>query len=117
MEPLYESERKLMEILWREGPLPAKEIARIAGETVGWNKNTAYTVLKKLVEKGIVRREEPGFVCTPLVSRKKAQRTAVQGLLKTAFGGSRKALFSALLEEETLRDAERAELLSLIEKR
>lgn len=117
MEKLFESERKVMEIVWARGPLPAKEISRIAEETVGWNKNTTYTVIKKLVEKGALRREEPGFVCTALVSRTEAQRAAARGLLQTAFGGSRKALFSALLEEETLSDAERAELLALIEKR
>ena len=117
MEALFESERKVMEILWDRGPLTAKEVARIAGERVGWNKNTTYTVIKKLVEKGVVRREEPGFLCTPLVTRAAAQRTAVRGLLQTAFGGSRKALFSALLEEEALDDAERADLLALIEKR
>ena len=117
MEKLFDSERKVMEILWQSGPLPAKEIARIAGEKVGWNKNTTYTVIRKLVEKGALRREEPGFVCTPLVTREEAQRSAAKGLLQTAFGGSRKALFSALLEEEALSDAERAELISLIEKR
>lgn len=117
MEKLFESERKVMEIVWSRGPIPAKEISRIAEETVGWNKNTTYTVIKKLVDKGFLRREEPGFLCTPLVSREEAQRAAAKGLLQTAFGGSRKALFSALLEEETLDDAERAELLSLIEKR
>ncbi len=117
MEKLFESERKVMEILWSRGALPAKEISRIAEETVGWNKNTTYTVVKKLVEKGFIRREEPGFLCTALVSREEAQRAAAKGLLQTAFGGSRRALFSALLEEEALSDAERGELLALIEKR
>ena len=117
MKTLFESEAKLMEILWARGALPAKEISQIAGETIGWNKNTTYTVLKKLAEKGFLRREEPGFLCTPLVSREEARRAAARSLLQKTFGGSRKALFSALLEEETLSDAERAELLSLIEKR
>ena len=60
MKPLFESEAKLMEILWARGPLPAKEIAEIAAQTVGWNKNTTYTVLKKLTEKGFLRETSVG---------------------------------------------------------
>ena len=45
---LFESEAKLMEILWERGPLPAKEVSLIAADTIGWNKNTTYTILKKL---------------------------------------------------------------------
>ena len=69
-EKLFDSEAKVMEILWREGSLPAKEISLIAADSIGWNKNTTYTVIKKLEAKGFIRRDEPGFVCTPLISEK-----------------------------------------------
>ena len=48
METLFDSEAKVMEILWRQGTISAKEISLIAAETIGWNKNTTYTVIKKL---------------------------------------------------------------------
>ena len=116
-EKLFESEAKLMEILWRRGPLTAKEISLIAAETIGWNKNTTYTVLKKLEAKGFLRRDEPGFLCTPLVSRGEVQKREASSLLDRLFGGSRKALFSALLEDEALSEEELAELRALLEKR
>ena len=114
---LYDSETKIMDILWKNGPLTAKEISLIAGDTVGWNKNTTYTVIKKLVAKGFIRREEPGFLCTPLLSEKEAKKSEATQLLQRFFGGSRKALFSALLEDEELSDEELAELRALIDKR
>ena len=58
-EKLFDSEAKVMEIIWERGPLSAKEIRLIAADSIGWNKNTTYTVIKKLEAKGYIRRDEP----------------------------------------------------------
>lgn len=116
-EKLFDSEAKVMEILWREGPLPAKEVSLIAADSIGWNKNTTYTVIKKLEAKGFIRRDEPGFVCTPLITEKDIRKNETSSLLTRFFGGSRKALFSALIEDEELTDTEVEELKNLIDKR
>jgi predicted transcriptional regulator len=116
-ERLFDSEAKVMEILWERGPLSAKEISLVAADSIGWNKNTTYTVIKKLHDKGFIRRDEPGFICTPLVSQKEMQKKEAVSLLNKVFGGSRKALFSALLDDENLTDCEIEELQSLIDKR
>lgn len=116
-EKLFDSEAKVMEILWDKGAISAKEISLIAADSIGWNKNTTYTVIKKLEAKGFIRRDEPGFICTPLVSREEIQKSEASSLLNKVFGGSRKALFSALLEDEKLTDKEIKELKDLIDKR
>jgi len=115
MEVLFDSEAKVMEILWQRSPVSAKEISLIAAETIGWNKNTTYTVIKKLEAKGFLRREDPGFLCTPLVSKNQVQKAEAASLLKKVFGGSRQALFSALLEEEPLSREETEQLRRLID--
>lgn len=115
-EKLYDSEAKVMEILWEEGSLSAKEISLIAARTIGWNKNTTYTVIKKLEAKGFLQRSEPGFLCTPLVSKNQIQKAEAASLVKKIFGGSRKALFSALLEDEPLSEEEVEALRALIDK-
>lgn len=116
-EKLFESEAKVMEIIWANAPVSAKEISLIATDTIGWNKNTTYTIIKKLEAKGFIRREDPGFICTPLVSKKEMQKVEADSLLKKIFNGSRKALFSTLLEDEPLTENEIDELKKLIEKR
>ena len=116
-EKLFNSELKVMEILWESGPIPAKQVSLIAAETIGWNKNTTYTVIKKLAEKGFIARGEPGFVCTPLVSKEQMQKVEAASLIRKLFGGSRQALFSALLEDEPLTEEEIGALRALIEKR
>ena len=116
-EKLFDSEAKVMEILWEKGALSAKEISLIAADTIGWNKNTTYTVIKKLEAKGFIRRDEPGFIFTPLVSKEEKQKSEASSLLNKFFGGSKKALFSALLEDEKLTDKEIKELKDLIDKK
>ena len=115
-EKLFDSEAKVMEIIWEKGPLSAKEISLIAADTIGWNKNTTYTVIKKLEAKGFIRRDEPGFICTPLVSRKQMQKQETESLINKFFGGSKKALFSALIDKEDLTDEQAEELQRLIDK-
>ena len=76
------SEAKVMEIIWARSPISAKDISLIATESIGWNKNTTYTIIKKLEAKGFIRREDPGFICTPLVSQNEMQKVEVASLVK-----------------------------------
>ncbi|MBQ2733947.1 MAG: BlaI/MecI/CopY family transcriptional regulator [Clostridia bacterium] len=117
MQKLFDSELKLMGILWEREPVSAKELSVIAAESLEWNKNTTYTVIKKLEAKGFIKRTEPNFICSSLVSRADVQRSEARTLTEKLFGGSKKALFSALLEDENLTSDELAELRHMIEKR
>lgn len=116
---IYDSELKLMELLWTQPAegVSAKELSRMAEERIGWKKNTTYTVVTKLVEKGYVERREPGFLCRPLLSLQAVRQQETKSLVDRLFGGSKKALFSALLEDEMLSEGEAASLREMIEKR
>ncbi len=116
-EKLFDSEAKVMKIIWAKSPISAKDISLIVAETIGWNKNTTYTVIKKLEAKGFIQRDDPGFICTPLVSQSQMQKIEAASLVNKMFGGSRKALFSALLEDEPLSKEEINELRKLIDNR
>jgi len=106
MQTLFDSEFKVMEIVWEHEPITAKQVSVIATDTIGWNKNTTYTVLKKLVDKGVIVRGEPDFVCTSAISRQQVQQAEARSLIERVFDGSKKALFSALLEDEPLTEDE-----------
>jgi predicted transcriptional regulator len=114
---IFESELKVLELIWANEPVSAKEISVLAEKNIGWNKNTTYTVITKLEEKGYIKRSDPGFVCTSLISKSDVQKEETNGLLVRLFGGSKKALFSALLEDESLSEEEIRELRNMIEKR
>ena len=114
---LFDSELRLMELLWAQAPVSARALSLAAADSLGWNKNTTYTVIKKLEEKGYIKREDPGFVCTSLVSRDAVRKNETEGLVERLFGGSKKALFSALLEDEELTGDDIEELRRMIDKR
>lgn len=60
---LCDSEIKVMELIWEKQPVRAKEVSLIAEEKIGWNKNTTYTIIRKLEERGYIHREDPGCHC------------------------------------------------------
>jgi len=47
---LFDSEWKVMEVLWQENDRTAKEISLRLADSIGWNKNTTYTVIKKCID-------------------------------------------------------------------
>jgi predicted transcriptional regulator len=114
---LFDSEWKLMEILWENGPIPAKEASRLAAERIGWNKNTTYTILKRLVEKGFVQRSEPDFVCTPLIAPDDARTEETSHLIDRLYKGSKKAFFAAFLDRNDLTAKDVEELRELLKDR
>ncbi len=115
MEKLFDSELKVMEPLWEDGSQTAGALAKRLGASCGWNRNTTYTVIKKLIDKGAVARSDPGFVCTPLISRQEVQRLETDSLITRLFGGSKAQFLSAFLSEKDLTPAEAAQLRALID--
>lgn len=114
---LFDSELKLMELIWEREPVSARDLHVLATQRIGWNKNTTYTVLKKLVEKGAVCREEPNFVCTSIVKKEDVRRTETRSLIDRLYSGSKKAFFASFLEDEALTEEELDELRELIERK
>ncbi len=115
MERLFESELRVMEPLWEEGELSAGTLAKKLAASCGWNRNTTYTVIKKLVDKGAIERRDPGFICRALISRDEVRREETRGLISRFFGGSKALFLSSFLSDE-LTEEEARELRELIEK-
>ena len=99
---LFDSELKVMDILWRKGDQTAKQIADLLREETGWNVNTTYTVIKKCVAKGAIQRTEPNFLCNPLLPKTEVQKAETDELIGKLFDGSADKLFSALLGRKKL---------------
>lgn len=115
-QKLFDSELKVMELLWREGELTAGQLAKLLKEQTGWNRNTTYTVVKKLVEKGVVERQEPGFLCRALISRTQVQRQEATALVGKLFDGSAGAFLSAFLSGKQLSPEEIDRLRQIVEQ-
>lgn len=114
---LYDSELKVMEVLWKKGEMPAKDIALLLEEEIAWNKNTTYTVIKKCIKKGAIERQDPLFICKPLISRKDVQKYEIRELANRLFGGSKISLFSSFVDNEELSREELKQIWDIINKK
>lgn len=99
---LFDSELKVMDVLWKSGDKTAKEISGILNAEIGWNVNTTYTVIKKCVAKGAIERREPGFLCHALIAKEAVQQAETDELIGKLFDGSADKLFAALLGRKKL---------------
>ena len=97
---LFDSELKVMDVLWTQGEMPARDIVDVLSANIGWNKNTTYTVIKKCIEKGAVAREEPNFLCKPLVTKDEVAQSETEQLIDKMFGGSSELFFSSFLKNQ-----------------
>ncbi len=112
---LYDSELRVMQVLWEEGDSTAKRLAERMKEEVGWGKTTTYTVLKKCIDKGAIGRSEPNFVCHALVTQAQAQEYETGELLERMYGGRADRLVASLLGSKRLSKKEVEELKKLVE--
>ena len=115
-EKLFDSERKVMEVIWEEGDMTAKEISLILNEKIGWNKNTTYTVIKKCIQKGLIERLEPGFLCRARITKEQAIENDTDEFVNRVFGGSVPLLFSALLQQKKMSKEEIKKLKQMIDE-
>lgn len=113
---LYDSELRIMELLWNVEQLKASDIAKILGDKIGWSKTTTYTVIKKCVDKGAIKKENPHFVCSALITKNEVQLAETNELIDKLYNGSTSMLFASLLQNETLTKNEITELKDLVNK-
>ena len=99
---LFDSELKVMDVLWREGDQPAKYVAKPLTDELGWNVNTTYTLIKRCIKKGAIERTEPNFMCHALIPKKDVQEAETNELINKIYDGSADKLFAALLSRKKL---------------
>ena len=111
---LHEGELNIMELLWSNKALAAKDISKIIKEYIGWEMNTTYTVIKRLIEKGAIKREEPGFLCKAAISKKTVQAIETKVLLNKLYNGSLSTFLTEYVNNQNLSKAEVLELQRIV---
>ena len=111
---LYDSELKVMEILWEQGNVTAKKIAQILAKQISWSKTTTYTVIKKCIDKNAVERIEPGFICRALITREQAREYETTELINRMYDGAADSLVASILGKKNLTAEEIERLKQMI---
>ena len=113
---LFDSELKIMNVLWKEGDTTAKHISDVLKEETGWNMNTTYTLIKRCIKKGAIERSEPNFMCHALIAREEVQAAEAGELLAKIFDGAVDKMFAALIGGKKLSEDEIKNLKELVNK-
>ena len=113
---IFDSELKVMEALWSEGDLTAGQLARILKMQTGWNPNTTYTVIGKLIDKGAVKRYGTDFSCKALITKEQVRQYEATELIGKLFNGSAEVFLSAYLSGKELSPDEIERLKQLVER-
>lgn len=100
------SERRVMEVFWKGGPMRARDAANQLKDVCTWSKTTSYTMLTRCCNKGYLRRVDPGFQCEILLEQQTCARAETQELLDHHFNGSAAELVADLIAQNKLTEAE-----------
>jgi predicted transcriptional regulator len=111
---LFNSELKVLNVLWKNGDTPAKQIVKILNKETGWNKSTTYTIIKRCIDKGILENAGGNFVCHALISKEEARKYETAELIANMYDGSADRLVASLLGSGSLKKEELEKLRNLI---
>ena len=114
-----ELELEILKILWREGPLPGRQIR----DSLAGSRDLAYTsvmtVLKIMTEKRYVRRKkvDGSFVYSARVREETVSRRMLDDVVDRVFDGSAAAVMLNLLETSDLDEVELRKLRRILRQK
>lgn len=115
-ERISEAEQAVMEVLWRDSPLGAADVAARVDSERGWSVQTVKTMLSRLLAKGVLAHEEQGrrYLYRPTLKREDYVARESGKLIDRMFGGRVTPLVAHLAERDLLTDKDIAEIEALL---
>ncbi|MDB5440837.1 MAG: BlaI family transcriptional regulator [Caulobacteraceae bacterium] len=110
------AESQVMQVLWREAPLPSDQIVAAFADRPDWSEGTVRTLIRRLLGKGAVRTEPDGrrFLYHPVVTRADYVDSVSEGMLDHLFGGRLALMVTHFSERERFTPEDVAELKRMI---
>ena len=109
---VFESEYRFCLIMWENEPATCSELAVLCKRELGWSRTTTYTVIKRLEERGVLKKEDS--VVTSVYSKEEIQVSEMDELIEKKFEGSIPAFIAAFAKSKKLSDKDRKEILELL---
>jgi predicted transcriptional regulator len=117
--PLSELEHLVMDVLWRRPRASAEDVRNALADRHPMKESTGRTILKRLEEKGYVRREVEGrvFVYRGVQEPQQVAVKAVRGILERFCGGSVERLLLGMVNADVIGEQELERLAQKIARR
>ena len=115
---LTDSEWNVMECLWDKSPKTGRETIDYMRETMGWNRSTTLTLLRRLEEKNAIYSETSSEVKVyfPAISREQAAIKETNSFLGKVYNGSLRMMLSTFTQKQNLSKAEIQELYDILKE-
>ena len=107
------AEARFADIIWDNEPISSGDLAKLADREFKWKKTTAFTVLKRLCERGLFQNQK-GTV-TSLISKEEFYAHHSEMYVQEAFDGSLPAFLAAFGSRKKLTDKEIDEIQGIID--
>lgn len=114
MEKIFESEYRFLSILWEHEPIASPKLVELCNEKLGWKKSTTYTVIKKLIDKNVVKNDNT--IVSSLVSKEEVDRQESEELLQRANQGNIPAFFAAFFKDRKLSKTDVERIRKIIDE-
>ena len=118
-KPLSELELLVMDVLWKRSQSTAEDVREALAERHPMKDSTSRTILKRLEEKGYVKRHVEGRTNVYRVSEppRNLAVTAVQQIIDRLCGGSVEQLIVGMVDRELLDERELRRLAEKLARR
>ncbi len=115
---ISEAEFEVMKIVWKHAPISTNEITEHLTRTTDWSPKTIQTLIKRLVNKGVLTYEKRSrvFVYTPLFEQNEYIRQESRSFLDRFYNGNFTSMLTAFLDSGRLSDTEIHTLRALLSK-
>lgn len=110
---LADLEAKFADIIWKKEPISSPSLVKICETELHWKKSTTYTVLKKLIDKGIFQNNDT--IVTSKISRETFYGKQSQIYVEETFG-SLPGFLTAFFQGRKLSRKEAEELRNYIDR-
>lgn len=116
---ISEAEYEVMKIVWKYSPINTNEITEKLLATSSWSAKTIQTLIKRLVNKGVLTYEKNSrvFVYTPVVKESEYISQESNSFLNRYYDGDITAMLSAYIQNDKLSKTEIETLRALLSKR
>ena len=111
---IFESEYRFCLILWEHEPIKSTELVKLCQEQLGWKSTTTYTVIKRLSERGVVKKENT--IVTSLVSKEAVQAAEIEEMVEKTFEGSLPAFVAAFTKHRAISQEEIDAVQAMIDR-
>ncbi len=106
-------ESRFADIIWQNEPMSSGELFKLAEQELTWKRQTSYTVLKRLCERGIFKQE--GRTITACISREEFYAMQSEQFVEETFDGSLPAFLAAFATRKLLTAQEIAQIREMID--